>query len=206
LTSTVFTIGHSNRSVDKFLELLSLNQITAVADVRSHPVSRLNPQYNREALVETLKTNGIAYVFLGRELGARPKDPTCYVEGKVQYERLGSLPQFWLGLSRIASGAQQYRVAVMCAERDPLTCHRSILIARHLISRGVKVRHIITDEIVEDHFATMERLVRLLRLETDMFTTVDDLVERAYALQGAKISFDRSEVKFRRSQAGTRAK
>lgn len=85
LQNTLYTVGHSNQSLEEFLSLLQKHAITAVADVRSYPYSKMNPQFNRETLSKELKECGIAYVFLGKQLGARSEDPSCYVEGKVQF-------------------------------------------------------------------------------------------------------------------------
>ena len=129
---TVFTVGHSTHALDDFLALLLRHGITAIADVRSSPYSRMNPQFNRETLHAALKGAGIAYVFLGAELGARSRDPDCYEDGKVQYDRLARTAAFQRGLARVQQGAAQYRLALMCAEKEPLDCHRTILVARHL--------------------------------------------------------------------------
>jgi uncharacterized protein (DUF488 family) len=94
MLQTVFTIGHSTHSETRFIDLLQLHHITAVCDVRSKPYSRRNPQFNREDLKETLDDNGIAYVFLGKELGARSQDAACHDGGKVQYERLAQTELF----------------------------------------------------------------------------------------------------------------
>jgi uncharacterized protein (DUF488 family) len=84
----VLTIGHSTHPIETFLGLLHQHGVTAVADVRSAPYSRFNPQFNKDALEHDLKEHGIRYVFLGRELGARSDDPSCYDKGRVQYGRL----------------------------------------------------------------------------------------------------------------------
>ena len=103
--------------------------------------SRMNAQFNREALRDLLKATNIAYVFLGRELGARSEDPECYVQGRVQYDRLARAALFQQGLTRVLQGREQHRIALLCAEKDPLTCHRGILVSRELAARGVDVEH-----------------------------------------------------------------
>ena len=139
---TVFTIGHSNHRLERFLELLKLHSITAVGDVRSSPYSRYNPQFNREPLDRDLGDVGIAYVYLGKELGARSEDPACYESGRVQYNRART-ELFQGGLDRVQAGMKNYRLALMCAEKEPLGCHRTILVSRHLSARGVHVTHIL---------------------------------------------------------------
>src|SRR5690242_9735719 len=132
MEQTVYTIGHSTHAIEKFIALLKSSQIEAVSDVRSWPHSRMNPQFNRETLKRSLREAGIKYVFLGKELGARSEDRGCYRNGQVQYDLLANTELFKQGIERVKEGAQKYRVVLMCAEKDPLDCHRTILVARKL--------------------------------------------------------------------------
>lgn len=191
--SVVYTVGHSNHSEQVFVQLLQDNGITAIADVRSSPYSRFNPQFNREALISTLRAVGIAYVFLGAELGARSEDGACYEHGKVQYDRLAKTDLFKRGLDRVVEGSRSYRVALMCAEKDPLDCHRTILVARHLVDRGVQVQHILAGGAVETHDDAMRRLLQVLSLpEQDMFRSREDIIADAYSMRGQAIAYDRN--------------
>lgn len=186
-----FTIGHSTHNIEKFIGLLKLHRITALVDVRSSPYSRLNPQFNREPLKEVLRGHEIAYVFLGKELGARSNDSACYVGGKVQYDRLAKTKLFSEGLDRVLQGAEKFRIALMCAEKDPLACHRTILVTRHLVGRGMSAQHILEDGSLESHDKAMERLMRQLKLpEGDMFRSRSDWLEDAYRLQGDRIAYE----------------
>lgn len=199
----VYTVGHSNHSEQAFVELLRGQAVTAVADVRSSPFSRFNPQFNRESLIKALRAAGIAYVFLGAELGARSEDDTCYENGKVQYDRLAVTGLFQRGLDRVLEGARNYRVALMCAEKDPLDCHRTILVARHLVARGAQIRHILADGTVETHDEAMRRLLQALSLpEQDMFRSRDDIIEDAYSIRGQAIAYDRKALGSVRSDVG----
>ena len=94
-------------------------------------------QFNRETLKQHLRRAGIAYVFLGKELGARSEDPSCYVNGKVQYELPAETDLFRQGVDRVRIGMHKYRLVLMCAEKDPLDCHRTILVARHVFALGL---------------------------------------------------------------------
>src|SRR5687767_4120005 len=132
MTPTLFTIGHSSHELDHFVDLLKRHNVSTVCDVRSKPYSRRNPQFNSGELRNFLFGNGISYVFLGRELGARSEDPSCYVEGKVEYERLAKTELFRTGLQWVREHSSESRLVLMCAERDPLECHRTILISRSL--------------------------------------------------------------------------
>src|SRR5258708_27596008 len=149
MTRIVYTIGHSNGTAERLLALLDQHGITAVADVRSQPYSRFNPQFNREELAGALKAAGIGYVFLGQELGARSADPACYRDGRAQYSLMVQTPVFARGIERLRAGMETHRVAILCAEKEPLTCHRTILIARYLHERNVVVHHILEDGAVE---------------------------------------------------------
>lgn len=188
--TTLYTVGHSNHSIEQFLDLLTRNGITAVADVRSHPFSRHNPQFNREVLTAALKARGIAYVFVGKELGARSDDPACYEAGKVRYGRLAETQIFKAGIERVLSGAQKYRVALLCAEKEPLDCHRTLLVGRALERRGATIVHILADGSTEVQPQTMSRLLDLVGLpQADMFRSHDELVEAACELREQKIAY-----------------
>ena len=159
MTKELFTIGHSDHKMFDFLRLLRSHGITALVDVRSHPVSRFQPQFNKKILAADLKKAKIAYVFLGRELGARRVESSCYVDGRAEYGRIAALPIFQEGLRRIREGIRRYRIALMCAERDPLDCHRGILICRHLRNEGISIQHIREDGSLEPQTAIEKRLV-----------------------------------------------
>ena len=191
MADVVYTIGHSTHPRERFIALLQRHDITAIADVRSKPYSRMNPQFNREEVKIALHAQGIAYVFLGKELGARSDDPSCYHEGKVQYGRLARTELFQQGLDRVREGAQKYRIALMCAEKEPLDCHRTILVARYIVAQGMEVRHILGDGRLEEHAALMTRLVRQLDLpDGDMFAAPDEVAQEAYRLQENRIAYD----------------
>jgi uncharacterized protein (DUF488 family) len=187
---TIFTIGHSSQTVERFIELLMMHSIEVVADVRSAPYSRRHPQFSRDELRAALGRAGIRYVFLGAELGARTKDPGCYVDGRASYDKIATTAAFREGLDRVMSGARTYRVVLMCAEKDPLDCHRTILVARHLVERGAEVQHILMDGQLEIHGESMVRLMRRLGLGAgDLFMEQDAILKEAYDRQGAKIAY-----------------
>ncbi len=186
----VFTIGHSTHAIDEFLGLLRSHSVTAVADVRSAPYSRFNPQFNRESLERSLKTAGISYVFLGRELGARSDDPGCYENGRVRFERLAKTTGFLSGLDRVIKGSKSHRIALMCAEKDPLDCHRTLLVTRELAAQGVSVAHILADGALETHSEAMTRLLKVVGLpETDLFRSPEELRTEASKRQEERIAY-----------------
>ena len=187
---TIYTIGHSTHEIETFVSLLKQHRINAVADVRSVPYSRWQPQFNRMELAEVLNAHGIAYVFLGKELGARSDDSTCYEKGRVKYRLLAKTPLFRSGIERVRDGSFRRNIALMCAEKDPLDCHRTILVARDLVEAGTDVAHILANGQVESHNSAMARLSEQLKLpEPDMVSTAQDLEEQAYAAQERRIAY-----------------
>jgi len=195
MQDTVFTIGHSTHPQERFIALLRQHGITALCDVRSKPYSRMNPQFNREDLEQALLEQGIQYRFFGKELGARSDDPHCYEGGKVQYDRLAETDLFKHGLKRVLRGMKDgFRIALMCAEKEPLECHRTILVARHLAALGVPVAHILADGRLESHDAALSRLARMVNLpEHDMFHSREELLADAYRRQGERIAYEVAE-------------
>lgn len=194
MNKELFTIGYSSFSLKVFLNTLKKYKITAVADVRSQPYSQFKPEFNRENLKEELYKNNIAYAFLGEECGARVDDPKCYIDGKVNYELVAKNPTFKKGLERIIKGMEKFSIALMCAEKDPITCHRTILVCRNLQSAGVEIKHILSNGRVEKHKDSEQRLMRLFNLNhPDMFRSEEQRLEDAYSLQGEKIAYEIAE-------------
>ena len=187
----IYTIGHSNHEMDEFIQLLIKHSITAICDVRSAPYSKYTSQFNYEFIKQELKKTGIQYVYLGKELGPRSDEPSCYINGKVQYDLLAKTNMFKEGIARIKKGVEMYRVAIMCAEKDPAICHRTILVCRHLRKEDFQISHILDDGSLEDNSDTERRLMKMLKIpELTLFDRPEDLVERAYDLQGERIAYN----------------
>jgi uncharacterized protein (DUF488 family) len=162
----------------------------------------MNPQFNRESLKETLASSGVKYVFLGKELGARTEDRSCYCNGKVQYELLAKTDLFKKGIDRVKKGADEYRVALMCAEKEPLDCHRTILVSRTLSEDGFPIRHILGNGTLEEHSHALKRLITMLRVPSaDMFRSEEVAIEDAYVQQGHQIAYQEQPASGSSSQA-----
>lgn len=190
MSGVVYTIGHSTHATEEFIALLRRHEIAVLADVRSSPFSRFNPQFNREPLAAALATARVGYLFLGDELGARSRDPACYVDGRVSYDLVARTAAFARGLDAVMRAAQDGRVALMCAEKDPLACHRAILVSRHLAARGLSVHHILADGALEAHEESLRRLrVELDLPERDLFRGPDEMIAEAYRQRGAEIAY-----------------
>ena len=195
LPRRVFTIGHSNHEFTKLCDLLQQHGVTALADVRSAPYSRRYPQFSREPLEKALAEAGITYVFLGKELGARSDDPKCYQNGSVKYERLARTELFQSGLDRVERGLATHTIALLCAEKEPLDCHRTILVSRHLEGRGVSVIHILEDGRLEPHTEAVARMLASLHeAEADLFRSCEQILSEAYEKWGDRIAYTRTEV------------
>jgi len=187
----LYTIGHSVHPIDYFIELLKMNEIDAVADVRSSPYSKFTPQFNREPLKKSLKGQGIRYVFLGEELGARRDEPECYKNNKVIYSKVADLPSFRSGISRLREGTEKMRVAIMCAEKDPLTCHRTVLVAHFSRDHFSDTLHILEDGSIESRADADLRLLREYKLEKeDFFSPYKDRLNLAYSKRAEKIAYE----------------
>ncbi|HVT82853.1 MAG TPA: DUF488 domain-containing protein [Phycisphaerae bacterium] len=185
----LFTVGHSNQECAKYVDLLLRHGVTAIADVRSQPYSQYTPQFNRETLEQVLALRKIKYVFLGRELGARREERECYVAGQARYDLIRTLPAFVQGLERLRRGVAKERIAMMCSEKDPLTCHRTILVCRELRAE-MEIQHVLEDGALEAQSAAETRLLALMGLpEGDLFHDRSELIERAYDKQALAIAY-----------------
>lgn len=155
----LYTIGHGNRKGDDFLALLKEYGIEYLIDVRSVPYSRFHPQFNRNALESFLAQHGIRYVFMGDELGGRPKDVSCYKHGNVDYDILKTKEFFKSGIERLTTAYyKDINLAIMCSERNPIECHRSKLIGQVLNAANIIVQHIDENGKLKDHATVINEI------------------------------------------------
>jgi uncharacterized protein (DUF488 family) len=174
----LLTIGHSNLAADRFMALLASAGVTAVADVRSVPFSRWCPWFSGKALAQRLAGEGIAYLALGDSLGGRPRDPKLYRNGVADYEAMAARPEFVAGVKRVVDEIARHRVCLLCAEREPLDCHRCLLVGRALAERGLTLGHVRADGTIEPHAATEDRLLTLAG--DDLFRDRAERLAHAY--------------------------
>lgn len=155
----IYTIGYGDRDLDRFIAVLEANAIAYLLDVRSAPYSRFKPEFSKDALEKALVAHGIRYVFMGDTLGGRPDEPACYVDGRVDYDKVRAQAFFQRGIERVATAYQQrLRVVLMCSEGKPEQCHRTKLIGETLVARGVPVVHIDEHDALITHAAAIARL------------------------------------------------
>jgi len=167
----LLTIGHSNIPAPRFTAMLRAAGADTIADVRSMPVSRFCPWFSAKNLAPLLASENMDYVFFGDTLGGRPRDPSLYCEGIADYDAMARQPSFQAGLERLLHDAGRHRLCLMCSEREPLDCHRCLLVARALAARGASIGHILYDGALEPHATTEQRLLRLADADNDLFAS-----------------------------------
>jgi uncharacterized protein (DUF488 family) len=161
-TSTVFTIGHSNLEVGDFLSVLTKHDVKILCDVRSRPASFRFPQFNREPLEALLASAALRYEFFGEALGGRRADPRAYYsDGRVDYAARRKSPEFAAGIDRLLELSPAANIVLMCAEEDPLQCHRFLMICPTLLERGVVPVHIRRGGILESQLDAEDQLLEL---------------------------------------------
>jgi uncharacterized protein (DUF488 family) len=193
--NSLFTIGHSNLEIADFLAVLAAHSVRILCDVRSRPASFRFPQFNREPLESVLAPVGIRYEFLGETLGGRPADPRVYHEdGLVDYAARRRAPDFIAGLERALAISSAGAAVLMCAEEDPLQCHRFLMICPALLERGVTPVHIRRGGALESQSDAEDRLLVLHGFDdvtsTSLFTSGrEDALRDALVLQSKDFAF-----------------
>lgn len=190
--NSVLTVGHSTLTYEHFLMHIRSAGVTAIADVRSTPFSRHLPHFNRETLREKLKGDGVAYVFLGDELGGRPKESSYFCDGIADYEKMATASSFSLGIKRVTDGARRYRIALMCSEQNPLDCHRCLLVGRALKEHDISVEHIMSTGKLRSQAAIEDDLLAMAgkdQNQVDFFATARDRLSEAYRHRAMRVAF-----------------
>ena len=145
--SNLYSIGHSNKTLEELIQELRQYGIQYLIDVRSTPYSKFHPQFNREQLKAAINaTDDITYGYMGDVIGGMPQNTLCYTEGKVDYGKIRQMSFFIEGINRLVTANEKgYKTCVMCSEGDPKMCHRSKLIGEALRERGINLQHICRD-------------------------------------------------------------
>jgi uncharacterized protein (DUF488 family) len=190
----LFSIGHSNIAEQQFLALLRDAGVTFIADVRSVPHSRFYPWFSQKQLSASLAAADIGYAAMGDTLGGRPRDDGLYRDGVADYEAMAARPEYAAGLGRLLDAVARSQVCVLCAEREPLDCHRCLLVARSVGERGLTVGHILHDGSIEPHAETEQRLLALRGYgdDRDLFASGQhERLAAAYRRRGHAVAFRR---------------
>ncbi|NMA74809.1 MAG: DUF488 domain-containing protein [Bacteroidales bacterium] len=191
------TIGHSNLSIEQFVENLEKHNINCVVDVRSHPYAKYTPQFNKNNLKISLGKSEIIYLHLGDSLGARFNQKDLLMQdGTVDLIKVGETDFFKKAIARLKDGINQgYEIAIMCSEQDPLDCHRFVLVARALKAEGIIVEHILKNGCLESNNETEKRLLAHCNLDDPQLKlfheskTEDEQLLDAYRIRGIEIGY-----------------
>ena len=200
----VFTVGCSTNSLDDFLRLLKINEINCLVDVRSTPFSKYTSQFNKEVLKNFLNKNNISYIWMGKEFGARRDNRSLYsVHGYLDFEKVRKDPDFLLGVDRIKRGIiKGYKISLMCTEKDPIDCHRTILVAKGLEENDIEVNHVLQNGKLISQRKIEERLLDMYfkdrqQINFDMILgnslTEEEMIEEAYRKRNKDIGYELNE-------------
>lgn len=194
----IFTLGYSGTPIDRFVSLLLSHKIEVLCDVRSVPYSRVRPEFSRRDLKQSINQAGIKYHFFGDALGARPKERSVYVGGQAVHNLIAQTSFFQAGLDRLKKGAAEHNLVLLCSEKDPIECHRAILVCRHLPEIKSIISHIHTNGRVETQEQFEGRLVKVHNRQAvpllDERRSWGSLLEEAYDKQSDAIAFTEASV------------
>ncbi|GAA5817991.1 MAG: DUF488 domain-containing protein [Methanobrevibacter sp. CfCl-M3] len=196
----IHTIGHSTHEIEYFIELLQKHEIDQVLDVRSTPYSKHAPQFNKKQLKKELEANEICYKFVGDSFGARQEDPKLYSEdGILDFNKVMKSQKFRNTFNKVMDNINRANFVLMCSEKDPLNCHRSILISNAFSKENVKVNHILSGGEVETQIDFENRLLDLYNYRRKPQETLDfhfnknnneiDYVKKAYEKRNKDIGY-----------------
>lgn len=201
MEKTVFTVGHSNHTLEYFLKILQLHRINCIIDVRSVPYSRIVPQFNKDLLVSSLKINNIVYAHFAKEFGARHTKLSLLDEnGKVDFDKIRASDEFKQGVVRLENALRiGYRVALMCSEANPFDCHRFSMISYQLVKEQMQIYHILQNGALLDNRELENRLLRKYCRQLPVSTlfetvTLEMQLENAYRLRGKDIAFSANRL------------
>ncbi len=188
----LFTIGYAGFTLSEFISALKGKQIGALIDVRSSPYSSRFEQFNITNIKDVLNNNGIYYLFLGDGLGARPKDSSLYSNNSADFDKMAKSQFFIEGCKRVRDGLNKFPVCLMCAEKDPATCHRTILVANNFrnVYPEVTIQHIHSLCKIEPQEKLDRRIMAMYDLEQEhFFKSFDERLFEAYSLRAKEIAF-----------------
>lgn len=191
----IYTVGHSTHLIDYFIDLLNAHGVNCVVDVRTLAASRFNPQYNKAKLSASLKEKGITYIHMPEEFGARHTDPAFLTNGRVDFDKVRKSSAFNKGVGRLRHGLNKgFTIALMCAEADPLECHRFSMISVALKDEFA-IYHILKDNSVITNLELEQELLKKFKkklLTSDLFQsahTYEERVRAALRLQNDEIGY-----------------
>lgn len=192
----IYTIGYSSFKIEDFVQTLKNNNITCVIDVRSNPFSEYFQDYNKDILEKKLKKENIMYRNYKKEFGARQEDPSFYPKGYLDFDLFTKSEQFNEGVLKIAKGIEMgFSFVLMCAEKDPITCHRNIMVAKAFKERGYNIKHILFDGSIESQDDIEKRMIKEYFPERNQMALFDenksdeDLIKASYNKKNEEIGY-----------------
>lgn len=193
----IYSVGHSDLPVNRFIELIADAGVTAIADVRTSPYSKRYPWFSQRELKGSLRDVGVSYAYVGLELGGRPEDPHLFdSQGIADYESMAKSQLYKAGVQRIFVGMEKYRIAMVCSERDPLNCHRCLMVGRTLLGLGIQTSHIHHDGRIETQADAEQRLLVEERLDADDFLRpVEGRLREAYDRRRKRVAYGSESLK-----------
>lgn len=196
MIDTIYTIGYAGYEIEAFMEELHRYHVSVLLDVRSSPYSSFYQDYNRETLEHTLRSQHIYYRNYAREFGARQPEHSYYPKGYLDFQLYTASPPFQDGVRKVEDSMEKgYCFALMCAEIDPIECHRAILVARAFARHGYEVLHLRPQMPPIPHQDLEAQLLDLYFPDRDQFVLGQpmrdekELLQEAYCLQNEKIGY-----------------
>jgi uncharacterized protein (DUF488 family) len=155
MAKKIYSIGYGNRKIEQFTELLKKYEINLLLDIRSNPASRFQPSFNKKALVESLRSSQIDYLFMGTQLGGKPKEESLYSNGILDYDKVNTWPEYQNGIVTLINLLDQgFKICIMCAELNPEECHRKNLVSETLYLKDIETEHIMKEGTLFSHSAS----------------------------------------------------
>ena len=173
----IYTIGHSNYTIEKLIDMLKYYNINCVVDIRGTPYSKYNVQFDKETIRYTLSKAGFIYIYMAKELAAKRINKQSYnEEGYSDFEKVIKENEFIEGIERLKNGCNKgYKIALLGAMQEPIRCHRSILVGRALRENGFNVKHILDDYSIASQ-EDIEQMLLDKYFSNRNQMTIDDLI------------------------------
>ena len=196
----IYTIGHSNYSADKLIDMLKFHNINCVVDIRGTPYSKYNIQFNKETIRQTLINHGFIYIYMAKEFAVQRENKSLYLkEGYADFEKVMHDKDFLDGVERLKVGINKgYRIVLIGAMQDPINCHRCILLGRALREEGFNVKHILDDYSLASQEQMEERLLEKYHSNRNQMTfdalmgtesSKEELLKECYKLSNREIGY-----------------
>ena len=206
----IYTLGHSNYSFDKFIEILKKYNINCVVDIRAIPYSKYNTQYNKEFFQANLKKLGYTYIYMADEFGAKRKTKVSYNdEGYADFDKVILEDEFKRGIERLKVGcSKNYKIVLLGAMQEPIRCHRAILLGKELIKAGFDVKHIMHEGDLKVQSELEEQLLEKYFEDRNQLTidsllgnaiSREDMIKEGYKLANKEIGYRIEKLKDNKS-------